>query len=187
MVDHQNISAKWSNRDQLWIKSRKLRVHAFATLHHITPSNTNAMPCLRKFTTSPKSNRNANSAGKDTRKSKINSQIFGSFWLQNPHRTEIWPDFEHQRSMFITHFRQFSRTSCEPTTNYHCSPNYNQLTGWCPNSWTQSWGAHNSKFTRVYGKYIELDTMVYKQQTSLGGHQLVDMYIIFLLMLIMTI
>ena len=32
-----------------------------------------------------------------------------------------------------------------------------------------SWGSHNSNFTMVYGRYIELVTMVYKPTNITGG------------------
>ena len=42
-------------------------------------------------------------------------------------------------------------------------------TRWCPSSESLSWGPHNSNLTMVYGRYIELLTMVWKPAYNWGG------------------
>ena len=49
---------------------------------------------------------------------------------------------------------------------------------WCPSSESLSWSSHNSNFTMVYGRYIELVTMVYKLTYNWGGTTLYIAYIL---------
>ena len=51
----------------------------------------------------------------------------------------------------------------------HHQHDFFSATRWYPSSESLTWGSHNSNFTMVYGRYIELLTMVYKPTNIPGG------------------